>query len=423
MKIILINYRYFISGGPERYMFNAKELLENKGHTVIPFSVKHNLNQKSDEKYFISSVGKGNETYFSDYKFSSFKDFFKVLGRMFYSFEAKKKLIELIKAEKPDVIYCLHFQNKISCSIISAANKCKVPFVQRISDYGQICPNRFLYNSKKNMICEKCVQGTLWHSVIDRCYGSATKSFIKMLSVWFQKFYGVRKKINAFCFTNQFAMQKYIEAGYPKEKCFLLPTFFNQNLADKNLNISYEPFALYIGRLDREKGIETLLEAFLLNQKTLKIIGFSSERNYEDELKNMVANKEHNIEFLGEMKFNEMQKTLAKCLFTIVPSEWYENLPNTILESYAFSKCVIATNIGSLKDAVKEGETGLLFDRCNAENLANRADYLFENESEAVRMGERARLEVEGVYGMEGHYGRLMDVFGACNQTIIGRRK
>jgi glycosyltransferase involved in cell wall biosynthesis len=412
MKIVLINYRYFISGGPERYMFNVKELLENKGHIVIPFSIKHNLNQKSEyEHYFLSSVGKGDGVYFSDYKFSSPKDFLKILGRMFYSFEAKRKLIKLIKAEKPDVIYCLHFQNKISCSIISAANKYEIPFVQRISDYGQICPSRFLYDSKKNVICEKCVRSTLWYSFINRCYGSFLGSLIKMLSVWLQKFYGLRKKINAFCFTNQFAMQKYIEAGYQKEKCFLLPTFFNQNLADKNLNISYEPFALYIGRLDRDKGIETLLKAFLLNKKSLKIIGFSTEKNYELQLKSIITNKSHNIEFLGKMEFKEMQKVLAKCLFTVVPSQWYENLPNTILESYAFKKCVIATNIGSLRYAVKDRETGLLFEYHNVNDLAEKADYLFENKSEAIRMGEKAWRELENVYSVDAHYEKLMEVF------------
>jgi len=393
-------------------MFNIKELLESKGHKVIPFSVRHSLNRKSGyEHYFLSSIANGNETYFSEHKFSGIKDFLKILSRMFYSFEAKGKLTELIKTEKPDIIYCLHFQNKISCSIISAAKKCRVPFVQRISDYGQICPGRFLFNQNKNKICEKCVQGTLWHSVIDKCYGSFAMSLIKMLSVWFQKFYGIRKKIDAFCFTNPFSMQKYIEAGYEKEKCFLLPTFFNWNLANKDMDISYESFALYIGRLDRDKGMETLLNAFLLNKKALRIIGFSSGKNYEAKLKNMLANKQHDIEFLGEMKFDEMQKTLARCLFTIVPSEWYENLPNTILESYAFKKCVIATDIGSLRCTVRQNETGLLFEFRNANDLAGKADYLFENRNEAVRMGENAGRELESVYGAEGHYERLMEVF------------
>jgi glycosyltransferase involved in cell wall biosynthesis len=413
MKIILVNYRYFISGGPERYMFNVIELLESKGHEVVPFSVKHNLNHGSEhEKYFISAIGKGDEVFFSDYNLSSPKNFLKILGRMFYSFEAKKKLAELIKAEKPDVIYCLHFQNKISCSIVGAAKKCKVPFVQRISDYGQICPNIFLYNSRKNVVCEKCVKGSLWHSVMGKCYGSAVMSLAKMLSVWFQRFCGIREKISAFCFTNQFAMQKFIEAGYRREKCFLLPTFFNQNLMDKSLEILYEPFALYIGRLDSDKGIETLLRAFLLNQKPLKIIGFSTEKDYENELRDMVASKSHRIEFLGEMKFDEMQKTLAKCLFTVVPSDWYENLPNAILESYAFKKCVVATGIGSLKHAVRDGETGLLFGHRDEKDLARKADYLFGNVEEAVRMGKNGGAEVGSVYGAEGHYERLREVFG-----------
>jgi len=69
MKIALVNYRYFISGGPERYLFNIKELLKSQGHEVIPFSVQHKKNVATEyEPFFLSPIGKGDEIYFSDYK-------------------------------------------------------------------------------------------------------------------------------------------------------------------------------------------------------------------------------------------------------------------------------------------------------------------------------------------------------------------
>ena len=69
LKIILVNHRYFISGGPERYMFNIKEGLESQGHMVVPFTVKHNLNKSSDfESYFLDKIGSGNEVYYKEHK-------------------------------------------------------------------------------------------------------------------------------------------------------------------------------------------------------------------------------------------------------------------------------------------------------------------------------------------------------------------
>src|ERR1700674_2056620 len=112
LKIIIVNYRYFVSGGPERYLFNIKEILERKGHTVIPFSVKNRNNFFSEyEPYFLKPVSKADEVYFNEYKKFNIATSVRGFLRMFYSFEAKRKLGRLIKIVKPDLIYVLHYQN------------------------------------------------------------------------------------------------------------------------------------------------------------------------------------------------------------------------------------------------------------------------------------------------------------------------
>jgi len=170
LKIILVNYRFFVSGGPERYMFNIVDLLQKHGHEVIPFSIRHDKNMPSAyEDYFISSVGKGDEVYAKDYKKTDIKTVFTALSRMLYSFEAKKKLEILIEAVKPDLIYVLHYQNKISASIFDAARKYGIPVVNRISDFGQICANSLLFRPRQKDVCERCLSGSKWNAVKYKC--------------------------------------------------------------------------------------------------------------------------------------------------------------------------------------------------------------------------------------------------------------
>ena len=120
MKILLVNYRYFISGGPERYYFNIKEILERHGHEVIPFSVKSSRNLSNGyEGYFLDIVD--DEVYFAQAKKKTPRMILKSFTRMFYSFEAKRKMRQLIRDTHPDLVYVMQMHNKISPSIVDAA--------------------------------------------------------------------------------------------------------------------------------------------------------------------------------------------------------------------------------------------------------------------------------------------------------------
>ena len=109
--------------------------------------------------------------------------------------------------------------------------------------------------------------------------------------------------------------------------------------------------------------------------------------------------------------FNQMQEYLSKCLFTVVPSEWYDNLPNTILESYAMHKCVVATNVGSLTENILDGETGLLFKYKDAEDLRLKITYLFEHPEKAEKLGENARRQIDTKFSIENHVKSLIKLF------------
>jgi len=411
LKIILVNYRYFISGGPERYMFNVKELLESHGAKVVPFSIKHNLNRPTEyDSYFLDPIGKGNEVYFSEYKINNLKSILQSFGRLFYSFEARKKLSKLIKEIKPDLVYVLYYQNKLSPSIFDAAKKHRVPVVVRISDFGNICAANHFYLSKKQEVCEKCLDKGQFHSVLNKCYhNSYIYSAFKYFSYVLHDIIKVSNKIDAFVIPSKFTKEKFIKFGIPKEKIFNIPTFSN---VKTNSIISYDNFALFIGRIDRDKGIKTLVDAFINTEFNLKIIGFSST-NYDEQIKDYLKDKKHNITFHGKLTFDEIVPYLETCSFTIVPSECYDNFPNTILESFAFKKAVVASDLGSLKELVVHNETGLLFENKNSNQLKIMVSSLLNDKDKVKILGENGYQKLTSEFSIENHYESLINLFNS----------
>lgn len=410
MKIVIVNLRYFISGGPERYMFNIKEVLESNGHEVIPFSVKHNLNEKSDySSYFLDQIGTGDEVYFDKYRKTNLNDIAKLFGRMFYSFEAKTKLSELIKVTKPDLVYILCYQNKISPSIIDAAKKFNLPVVIRISDFSMICAANILYLNGSQKICEKCISNGKHNLVINKCFhNSYIYSILKYCSYKLHDITKVYKKVDAFVAPSAFTKRKFIEYGIPERKILHLPTFFNAN--HQGGIIEYGDFALFIGRVDPDKGIKTLIDAFINTKYKLKIIGASSS-GYKEQLINYLKDKKHEISFLGKLDFVDIIPFLQQCRFTIVPSEWYDNFPNVILESFAYKKPVIATNIGSLTELVEHQRTGLLFKYKNSQDLRIKVEELFNDKEKTKFLGENAFEKLNTEFSRENHFNHLISLF------------
>lgn len=418
LKIILINYRFFVSGGPERYMFNIIDVLRKKGHEVIPFSVKHKINAPSEyESYFLEPVGSNNEIYFGDHNTNNIKTVWKLFFRMYYSFEAKKKLGKLIKDVKPDLIYVLYYQNKISASIFDAAKKYNIPVVHRVSDFGHICANVEFFRPKQKDNCERCKNGSKLNAVVNKCvYDSYVYSALKAGSISFEEnILNVKSKINAFVIPSSFTLRKFTEYGFPKNKLNHVPTFFNFNIKPEG-DVTYEPFALFIGRIEKGKGLGTLIEAFINTNHNLKIIGFSNS-GYDTELIEYVKDKQHNIQFLGRKNFTEIIPYLQTCAFTIVPSECYDNFPNTILESYAFKKAVVASNLGSLVDMVDDGSTGFSFLVKSPKHLREKAEILLNDMSLCKQFGENGYTKVSTEYSQEMHYGKLMKIFN----SVLGK--
>jgi len=226
------------------------------------------------------------------------------------------------------------------------------------------------------------------------------------------KIFHIYELIDVFISPSMFLKNKVEEMGF-KGKIIYLPNFVN--LEDYKPQYDWQENSIvYFGRLSKEKGLFTLIEAMKGLNTKLKIIG---EGPIKESLESRVRSLElKNIEFLGYKAGEELKDEIRKSMFVILPSEWYENNPRCIIEGFALGKPAIGARIGGIPELVKDNETGLTFEPWNADDLKRKISQLLENPLEISRMGKNARKMVNEELNPDIHYGKLMEIYENCSK-------
>lgn len=370
MKIILINNYHYSKGGDSSVYLNMGKLLSTKGHRVSYLSMNHPLNEKSKtSEYFIKDplLNKKNTVY-------QFLNCWKYI----YSIEAKVKIKQLIERERPDIIHMHGIRGGITTSIIKVARKASIPIIQTVHDYHYLCPVNTMINGKGE-ICSKCAKGNYLNCTINKCEQQKYHySMIHTIESYLKSFITKPlKNIDNLIFVSKFCQNKYLEV-YPKlkEKSFVIYNFKpnnNINSYPKDFNEVYNSYYLYFGRINKVKGIYTLIRAFEKKPNLkLKIVGDGPEKeNIANELK---RKKIQNIDFIGFKKGKDLQDYIDKAKFVILPSEWYENNPMSIIEAYGSYKPVIGASIGGIPEILEDQVTGLLFKSGDIDDLVKKLE-------------------------------------------------
>jgi glycosyltransferase involved in cell wall biosynthesis len=378
MRILLANYRYFVSSGPERYLFNLTEALEKRSHEVIPFSINYSKNRYSKySSYFIDPIGTQEQVYFRDHKANP-KAMVNTLKRLFFDPEVEKKIIDLIDFSKPDVAYILKYLRKISPAILVGLKKRNIPIVVRLSDFEMACPGLHFLRADKP--CEECIDSSIWKSVQYRCVQeSYLASFSNLLATEYHRAKKYFSLIDLFIVSNSFMYEKMLKAGIPQNKLQIIPTFGLVPISQKSNMVSSPQFT-YIGRLERTKGVHILLEAinilYLRDPVACPSVNIIGEgiSTYKDELLSYTKNNNlsSKVNFLGFLDKPGVTQYLSQSWANVIPSIWYENLPNSLIESYMCGVPVLGSNIGSLPEFIRDGETGFLFSPNNPSDLSEK---------------------------------------------------
>lgn len=405
MKILNVNKFYRLVGGSDRYYFDLSQLLESQGHQVIPFSMHDNRNRSTPyEDYFVSTL---------DYSQISLSQLIRngprIIGKTVYSFESKRKIESLIQVTMPDIAHIHMIDHQISPSIINGLKKYGIPMIQTLHEYKLICPNYRLYIQKRLELCERCKGGKYYNTVVHRCLRNSTLgSFLACVAMYIHKQLKIyERNINTFIVPSRFAKEKMIEFGIDADKLVFLP-----NMVDTKKfrpNYGHSNYILYYGRLAREKGIHTLIDAFRKIPKSqLYIVGTGE---LEEELKRLVEEEGmDNVKMLGYKTGEALQSLIREAQFVVIPSEWYEMFGLTIVESFACGKPVIGTNIGGIPELINE-ETGLLFQPGNVEELAEKIVYFLSHPSVVEDFGRNARKFVEDNFSPPIHLEKIMSLY------------
>ncbi|MBQ2423820.1 MAG: glycosyltransferase [Alistipes sp.] len=354
MKILLINNFHYIKGGSEAVYFNMAEMLVRAGHSVVFFSCTDPRNSSyGSNDYFVEPNNSVNH----------------LLGALRYIFngKARRSLERLIKAERPDIAHIHLFWGGLSSSILGVLKKHNIPVVHTAHDYRMVCP-AYTFRRGDGTVCEKCLGGNYIHCLTHRCSkGKFAHSALMTFEAFFRKWF-IRPidAIDGFVFVSQFSYEQHLKAmpALKDKHCIVAHNAIAPPSQDE-ISTAMGSYYLYFGRLSHEKGLETLINAFSnLPHLKLKIVG---EGDMEQKLRAMVTTD--NIEFCGYQSGGNLRQTIKNCKAIVVPSEWYENNPMTIIEAQSAGIPTIGARIGGIPEIVEPNKTGYLFTPKSVEEL------------------------------------------------------
>ncbi len=352
-KILLVNKFYYHRGGDCIQTINLRKILEDNGHEVAVFSMQYPQNIPSGyDKYYPKQV---------DFS-GGVKAKLNAAARIFGIGDVKKQFVKLLKDFAPDVVHLHNIHSYISPVVAKLAKKqgCKV--VWTMHDYKLACPSySCLYNGKP---CELCLTNKMG-VLKTRCMkGSLVASLLAYLEARYWNLKKLVKYTDTFICPSEFMGQMMIKTGVPQNKIAVKnnPILEQKQINNEN-NIS--DYYCYVGRLSQEKGVETLLKAASELPYKLKVAGGGP---LEEEFRKKY--KFGNIEFLGQISRENVVSLFSNAMFSVVPSECYENNPGSLIESLCMGTPIIGAKIGGIPELIS-AEDGLLYEAFNKESLSS----------------------------------------------------
>jgi len=401
VKILLVNKFYFEKGGAERYLFSLQDLLEDAGHEVVPFAMRHPKNVKTEaDRFFVSRVDLERPRF-------SWQGI-RAAGRVIYSFEAVRRLRALLAVFKPDVAHLHNIYHQLSPSVLKALHDGGVPIVQTLHDYAYLSPSYGLFDH--GAVCERVKPRRYFAAVGHRCVkNSFFASILDAAAYRLHAALGLDERlVDRLIAPSEFVKRKFAEWGRDEKKIEVLPHFIDAARTEP----VYVPGdnLLYVGRLSEEKGIGVLVAAMeRLTEERLKIVGAGP---MERRLKDYVASaKLRNVEFAGALDHPATLRAIAASRLVVVPSLSHETFGYAPLEAHALGKAVIASSVGALPEAVMHGETGLLVPPNDVDALVKAVKALSDNEPLMRRFGAAGRERVLARYRPEDHLARLEEIY------------
>lgn len=416
--VLIVHNYYQIPGGEDTVVAAEKRMLEKNGHKVLLYT-RNNAELK---------------------EFGKIQKLFLPFSTVF-NVRTYREIRRLIKKEKIDVVHVHNTLNLVSPSVYYAARSRKIPVVQTIHNFRFLCPGATFYRDGK--ICEECVSKGLKCAVKYRCYrGSRLQTLACVISAQIHRFLGIYGKLNYICLTD-FNKEKLLGLKQiSPEQVYVKPNFaepfcgmeteqqISDTLCDSrksadtlcdsgkdtnelcNSGKSADSDAdksraqkaarsgfVFAGRLDKQKGVKVLLEAWKrmgAKAPELVVCGTGPEEAWCR--KYIETNRLTSVKMQGFVENQAVKKIIAASKALILPTQWYEGFPMSILEAFSVGTPVIGSDIGNVGNIVINGVNGYKFCYNSSRDLAEKILAFQEIEPEKIMEYSRERYSAEANY-------------------------
>jgi glycosyltransferase involved in cell wall biosynthesis len=379
MNILIIHNFYQIAGGEDAVYQNEITMLRKFGHTVDTFTVHNDA---------INSLwGK-----------------IRALSGIVFSISSYFKMKQNIKVFKPDIVHVHNYFPLLSPAIFYACKSMGVPVVHTLHNFRAICPTAFLMH--KNKVTEKSINDGPWWTIKQQVYkGSIIGSLAVSLMVALHRSIGTwDHKVDGFICLTEFAKNIYVKAGWPASKLFVKPNFIATPFIT-NESATPNKYAVFVGRLCQEKGIELLIGAWKNIDFPLYIIGDGPERHIIENC------KLKHVHYLGPQPKDKVLNYVKSSSFLVMTSTWYEGLPMVLIEAFACGTCAIVPNIGGMAEVVTDKTTGLHFEAGNESSLTECVNSIIKTPEIFEKYGTNAKDIYNNKYSEETNYQTLNDIY------------
>lgn len=395
MNVLQVHNYYQRAGGEDSVVANEKALLESRGHRVM--------------QYTRSPAELGEYSKLS------------LAASAFWNRASHEAVRQRVREVQADVV---HFHNVFPLVSPSAyyaaggqtAGKHAAAVVQTLHNYRLQCPQGLHLRNAK--VCELCAgKPFAWPSVVFGCYrGSRAGSLTLAASIAAHRAGGTwSRAIDRYIVLTEFARDRLVRSGLPAERVMVKPNGLAHDPGGAGQEAAY---ALFVGRLSPEKGVDVLLDAWASHgvDIPLRIVGSGPESDRVE----AAAGQHARITCLGQRGSEEVTELMKGAAMLVLPSRWFEGLPMTLIEAYANGLPVIATDIGALTGLVQHGRTGLLCPPDDPAALAAAVQRLWNHPHEQSAMSAAARAEFERHYTADACYQGLVNVY---EQAIEERKQ
>ena len=380
MRILLSNKFYYRRGGDCIYMLNLEQLLKAHGHEVAVFAMDYTENIDTPwRKYFPRNMSK-----------------LMALTRPFGSHEVKRKFSKLLDDFRPDVVHLNNIHTQLSPVIAELAHRRGTRVVWTLHDYKLLCPRYDCLRDGK-IVCEQCFNGDKTPCRTYRCMKRsrmASEVGYREAVMWNRE--RLEAYTDLFICPSRFMAEKMAQGGFRKDKLKVLCNFIDVEKCRKD-DYSKDDYYCYVGRLSHEKGVGTLIDAASRLPYRLKVIGGGPMMEQLKAQSDRLAGK---VEFLGFKQWTEIKEIAGRAKFTVIPSEWYENNPLSVIEAECIGTPVLGARIGGIPELIDEGVNGMTFESGNADDLADKIKAMFNAsfDYESIAKAAMKRYNAEAYY-------------------------